>query len=232
MGRRRQPARGAWGLASRRMKELHPQSPEERRKRLARLRARFGKAAIERAKREIKPLIVAKRVGDRPLRRRLHPCRQPRLSVAAGAVPLLHPRRGHRPAVRPHRGCRAGRRDNPRPPAARCPKRAGRADRRGAPGPVGRAAVVRRDRRPVDRGQLHRDHPRHFAPRLWRQIFGQLLAVPAGVDGGHPRRGRAVVRRLRLHRRAVLGAQFRGRETALLRRAGPRARHLSHRSRR
>jgi membrane protein len=45
------------------MKELHPQSPEERRKRLARLRARFGKKAIERAKREIKPLIVAKRVG-------------------------------------------------------------------------------------------------------------------------------------------------------------------------
>jgi len=44
------------------MKELHPYSPEERRKRLARMRARFGKAAIERAKREIKPLIVAKRV--------------------------------------------------------------------------------------------------------------------------------------------------------------------------
>jgi membrane protein len=45
------------------MKELHPYSPEERRKRLARLRARFGKAAIERAKREIRPLIIAKRVG-------------------------------------------------------------------------------------------------------------------------------------------------------------------------
>src|SRR5918996_3299509 len=45
------------------MKEVHPYSPEERRKRLARLRARFGKAAIERAKREIKPLIVAKRVA-------------------------------------------------------------------------------------------------------------------------------------------------------------------------
>jgi membrane protein len=45
------------------MKELHPYSPEERRKRLARLRARFGKAAIERAKREIKPLIIAKRVA-------------------------------------------------------------------------------------------------------------------------------------------------------------------------
>jgi membrane protein len=45
------------------MKELHPYSPEERRKRLARLRARFGKAAIERAKREIKPLIVVKRVA-------------------------------------------------------------------------------------------------------------------------------------------------------------------------
>ena len=45
------------------MKELHPYSPEERRKRLARLRARFGKAALERAKREIRPLVVAKRVG-------------------------------------------------------------------------------------------------------------------------------------------------------------------------
>ena len=45
------------------MKELHPYSPEERRKRMARLRARFGKAAIERAKREIRPLVVAKRVG-------------------------------------------------------------------------------------------------------------------------------------------------------------------------
>ena len=45
------------------MKEFHPQSPEARRKKLARLRARFGKAAIERAKREIRPIIVAKRVG-------------------------------------------------------------------------------------------------------------------------------------------------------------------------
>ncbi|HEU0310371.1 MAG TPA: YihY/virulence factor BrkB family protein [Sphingomicrobium sp.] len=45
------------------MKEYHPQSPEARRKRMARLRARFGKAAIERAKREIRPLVVAKRVG-------------------------------------------------------------------------------------------------------------------------------------------------------------------------
>ena len=45
------------------MKDLHPQSPEERRKRLARLRARFGKAAIERAKAEIRPLIIAKRVA-------------------------------------------------------------------------------------------------------------------------------------------------------------------------
>ena len=45
------------------MKELHSYSPEERRKATARLRARFGKAAIERAKREIKPLVVAKRVA-------------------------------------------------------------------------------------------------------------------------------------------------------------------------
>src|SRR5215204_5728543 len=45
------------------MKEFHPQSPEARRKRLARLRARFGKPALERAKREVRPLIVAKRVG-------------------------------------------------------------------------------------------------------------------------------------------------------------------------
>lgn len=45
------------------MLEVHPQSPEERRKRLARLRARFGKEAVERARREIQPLIVAKRVA-------------------------------------------------------------------------------------------------------------------------------------------------------------------------
>ncbi len=45
------------------MKEFHPQSPEARRKRLARLKARFGKRAIERAKVEIRPLVVAKRVG-------------------------------------------------------------------------------------------------------------------------------------------------------------------------
>src|SRR5215207_4045819 len=45
------------------MKALHPYSPEERRKRMARLRARFGKEAIERAKREIKPLIIATRVA-------------------------------------------------------------------------------------------------------------------------------------------------------------------------
>ncbi|MDV3258471.1 MAG: YihY/virulence factor BrkB family protein [Sphingomonas sp.] len=45
------------------MKEFHPQSPEARRKRLARLKARFGKRAIERARVEIRPLVVAKRVG-------------------------------------------------------------------------------------------------------------------------------------------------------------------------
>lgn len=45
------------------MLEIHPQSPEERRKRLARFRARFGKDAVERAKKEIQPLIVAKRVA-------------------------------------------------------------------------------------------------------------------------------------------------------------------------
>ena len=45
------------------MQDLHPQSPEERRKRLARLRARFGREALERAKREIRPLVIAKRVG-------------------------------------------------------------------------------------------------------------------------------------------------------------------------
>src|SRR5436189_75613 len=45
------------------MKELHPHSPEERRKRLARIRARFGREAIEKAKRDIKPLIIAKRVA-------------------------------------------------------------------------------------------------------------------------------------------------------------------------
>ena len=45
------------------MKELHPYSPEERRKASARFRARFGKAAIERAKQEIKPLVIAKRVA-------------------------------------------------------------------------------------------------------------------------------------------------------------------------
>src|SRR4029453_1558683 len=45
------------------MKELHPYSPEERRKGFERLGGRSGKAAIERAKREIKPLIIAKRVA-------------------------------------------------------------------------------------------------------------------------------------------------------------------------
>lgn len=45
------------------MDDLHSQSPEERRKRLARIRARFGRDAMERARREIKPLIIAKRVG-------------------------------------------------------------------------------------------------------------------------------------------------------------------------
>jgi membrane protein len=45
------------------MLEVHPQSPEERRKRLARLRARFGKEAVERARKEIQPLVVAKRVA-------------------------------------------------------------------------------------------------------------------------------------------------------------------------
>ena len=45
------------------MQDLHPQSPEERRKRMARLRARFGREALERAKREIRPLVIAKRVG-------------------------------------------------------------------------------------------------------------------------------------------------------------------------
>lgn len=45
------------------MLEIHPHSPEERRKRLVRLRARFGREAMERARKEIQPLIVGKRVA-------------------------------------------------------------------------------------------------------------------------------------------------------------------------
>ena len=101
---------------------------------------------------------------------------------------------------RPSLGCSGGRRTRRwpsrrssggcRPTSATCsPVRSTRCSRA-----VRRAAVVRRARRPVDRGQLHRDDPRHSAPGLWRQIFGQLLAVPAGGDGHHPRRGRPAVR--------------------------------------
>ena len=56
---------------------------------------------------------------DRRLQRRLHPRRQSRLSLAAGAVPLLHPRGGRRPASRPNRRRRADGRDDPRPASAR-----------------------------------------------------------------------------------------------------------------
>ena len=86
---------------------------------------------------------------------------------------------------------------HPRPPAARSARSARRADRRSARRALGQPAVVRRDRRPVDRGELHRDHPRHPAPRLWRQIFGQLLAVSARLDGRDRRRGGAAADRLR-----------------------------------
>ena len=42
LGRRRQPARGARGLAPDWMRDTSPQSPEARRKRLASMRAAFG----------------------------------------------------------------------------------------------------------------------------------------------------------------------------------------------
>ena len=46
------------------MKELHPHSPEERRKRLAGLRARFGKDFVNRARSDVfRPFEVAKRVA-------------------------------------------------------------------------------------------------------------------------------------------------------------------------
>ena len=97
-------------------------------------------------------------------------------------------------------------------------------------GPLGRSALARRDRRPVDRGKLHRDHPRHPPPRLWRQIFGQLLGISAGLDG---RRSSPSVVLLMIafgaDRAADLGAAVRGRQAALLRRARHDARLLPHR---
>ena len=196
------------------MKEYHPQSPEARRKRLARLRARLRQGG-DRAGQARNPAADRRQAGrHRPLRRRLHPRRQPRLSVAAGAVPLLHPGRGRRPAVRAgprtrrwrsRRSSAGFRRMSPACWQARSTKCC-RAR-------IGRAALVRRDRRPVDRGQLHRDDPRHSAPRLWRQIFGQLLAIPAGGDGAHPGFGGPAVGGLCRHRRAGIGASFRDRQS-------------------
>ncbi len=89
------------------MKDLHPHSPEERRKRLARLRARFGKDAIERAKRDIKPLLVAKRVAIGVYDDGFIHAGNLAYLVASGAVSLPHPRGGRRPAVRPGRRTRS-----------------------------------------------------------------------------------------------------------------------------
>ncbi len=43
--------------------------------------------------------------------------------------------------------------------------------------------------RAVDRDQLHRDDPRHPAPRLRREILRALLGISARLDADDPRRG-------------------------------------------
>ena len=62
MGRRRQPARRAGCLTRRRMRDISPQSPEARRKRLASMRAAFGTEVEEKLKPKVTPWEVIKRV--------------------------------------------------------------------------------------------------------------------------------------------------------------------------
>ena len=71
-------------------------------------------------------------------------------------------------------------------------ERAARPDPGSADGAHRAVAVVRRHRRPVDGGELHRDYPRHPAPRLWRPILRAFLDLPAGLDRPDHRRCRAV----------------------------------------
>ena len=55
LGRRRQPARRPWRLAAGRMRDISPQSPEARRKRLASMRAAFGTEVEEKLKPKLTP---------------------------------------------------------------------------------------------------------------------------------------------------------------------------------
>ena len=72
-----------------------------------------------------------------------------------------------------------------------------RADPGSADGAHRHPALARRDRRAVDRDQLHRDDPRHPSPRLWREILRAVLGISARLDADDPRRGAAADARLR-----------------------------------
>ena len=51
-------------------------------------------------------------------------------------------------------------------------------------GALGRPALARRARRPVDHRQLHRDDPRHHPPRLWRHLQPPVLGISARLGRG------------------------------------------------
>ena len=201
LGRRRQPAGKPWRLAPP-MRDFSPASPESRRKRLASMRAAFGTDVEEKLKPRLTAWEVIKRVAVGVYNDGfIHAGNLAYLSIVA-LFPFFIVAAAVAHLLGQSQDATSDRHQRPSPAAARRRGDAARAGQRGADRAHRHSAVVRRDRRAVDRDQLRRDDPRHPAPRLWREILRAVLGISAGLDPADPRRGAAADDRLRGERGA------------------------------
>ena len=185
----RQPAGRAGRLAPSSCKRFRPESPEARRKRLVRKKARFGKI---RHRSQARANIRSKwssgsRSASTPTASSM-PATSPislllslfPFVIVAAAVARLfgQTEEGMNAVIALFQTM---------PPDVA--EVLVEADQRRAPGPYRRPALARRDRRPVDDRQLHRDDPRHHPPRLWRHVQPPLLGISPGLGRNDHRLG-------------------------------------------
>ena len=153
------------------MRDISPESPEARRKRLASMRAAFGTEVEEKLKPSMTAWEVVKRVAVGVYNDGfIHAGNLAYLSIVA-LFPFFIVAAAVAHLLGQGQDASLDRRQRASPSAAGRGSHAARTDPGGVDRPHRKSAVVRSDRGPVDGDQLHRDDPRHLKAGLWREVL-------------------------------------------------------------
>ena len=204
------------------MRDISPQSPEARRKRLASMRAAFGTEVEEKLKPKLTPWEVVKRVAVGVYADGfIHAGNLAYLSIlalfpffilAAAIAHLL------------------GQSQDAQLTVANVLRRLPPDVASTLQKPVQEVLTVRtgtlRPRRPVDGGELHRDDPRYSPPGVRGEVLRALLGISPRLDPYHPRRGASADDRLCGERRLELAPARATRMVSVRSGAGNDAWHL------